>query len=86
MTSLTKDEYSNTRTRIYRYEGQNGRFMQRSFVIRIFTTYDLWCPQCKEVFSWTNKTVKHLDSGEKKSNKLSLYFSASPFYDSLKLG
>lgn len=66
MMSRSKDEYSNTRTKIYRYEGQNGRFMQRSSIITTFTTYDLWCPQCKEAFSWTDKKVDHLDSGEKK--------------------
>lgn len=66
MTKQTKEEYTNTRTKTYRYEGINGRFMQRSSAITTFTTYDLWCPQCKEAFSWTDKKVEHLDSGEKK--------------------
>ena len=66
MTKQTKEEYTNTRTKTYRYEGQNGRFMQRCSTITIFTTYDLWCPQCKEAFRKKKKKVDHLDSGEKK--------------------
>ena len=66
MTQRSKEEYWNTRTKLYRYEGLSGRYMQRSSTITTFTTYDLWCPQCKEAFSWTDKSVEHLDSGEKK--------------------
>lgn len=53
MTKRTEEEYANTRTKIYRYEGQNGRFMERSSVLKPSSTYDSWCPQCKEAFSNT---------------------------------
>lgn len=41
MTNRSKDEYSNTRTKIYRYEGQNGQFMQRSSVITTFMVFPM---------------------------------------------
>ncbi len=62
MTKRTEDEYANTRTKIY----QNGRFMQRSPVLKPSTTYNSWCPQCKETFSCTDPKTGQLDIEEKR--------------------
>lgn len=66
LTAQSKEEYLKTRTKIYRYEGRTGRFMQRSSVLTTFTTYNFWCPNCKEAFVATDKSVDHHQSGEQR--------------------
>ena len=66
--TLSKEirEHIKTTDRVYKYESKNGLFRKRLQKIFKYTTYDLYCPKCSHVYSYTATSTDTLRSGEQR--------------------